>query len=182
MSQEANSDPQELLQVADEQSEVAEQRNRAASLAKLEKFFCDVVGDKDWMLVQRLVSQAGRAQVGEAFDGDPERFVGAASMLGGLQPTNATEALLAVQMVAVHHAALMFLNRATSQTQGREANVLQVTRLMRLFNEQLQAMSKLKGKAGQQKVTVEHVHVHKGGQAIVGAVSTANRGLGDGIE
>jgi hypothetical protein len=42
---------------------------------------------------------------------------------------------------------------------------------MRLFNEQLEAMAKLKGKAGQQKVTVEHVHVHKGGQAIVGAIS-----------
>ena len=38
--------------------------------------------------------------------------------------------------------------------------------------EQLEAMQKLKGKAGQQKVTVEHVHVHEGGKAIVGAVST----------
>jgi hypothetical protein len=34
-------------------------------------------------------------------------------------------------------------------------------------------MAKLKGKTGQQKVTVEHVHVHQGGQAIVGAVTTA---------
>ena len=53
---------------------------------------------------------------------------------------------------------------------------------MRLFNEQLEAMSKLKGKAGQQKVTVEHVHVHGGGQAIVGAVSAekspASKGRG----
>jgi ATP-dependent Clp protease adapter protein ClpS len=31
-------------------------------------------------------------------------------------------------------------------------------------------MAKLKGKGGQQKVTVEHVHVHKGGQAIVGEI------------
>ena len=42
---------------------------------------------------------------------------------------------------------------------------------MRIFNEQLEAMQKLKGKASQQKVTVEHVHVHEGGQAIVGAVN-----------
>jgi len=51
---------------------------------------------------------------------------------------------------------------------------------MRLFNEQLEAMQKLKGKAGQQKVTVEHVHVHEGGQAIVGAVSAGKVGRGGG--
>jgi hypothetical protein len=32
---------------------------------------------------------------------------------------------------------------------------------MRLFIDQLEAMAKLKGKVGQQKVTVEHVHVHE---------------------
>jgi hypothetical protein len=41
----------------------------------------------------------------------------------------------------------------------------------------IEAMEKLKGKTGQQKVTVEHVHVYQGGQAIVGAVSP-NRGRG----
>jgi len=40
---------------------------------------------------------------------------------------------------------------------------------MRIFNEQLEAMQKLKGRASQQ--AVEHVHVHEGGQAIVGAVN-----------
>jgi hypothetical protein len=44
---------------------------------------------------------------------------------------------------------------------------------MRLHLEQIEAMQKLKGKAGQQRVTVKHVHVHEGGQAIVGAVSTS---------
>jgi hypothetical protein len=46
---------------------------------------------------------------------------------------------------------------------------------MRLHLEQIEAMQKLKGKTGQQKVTVEHVHVHDGGQAIVGAVSTTKK-------
>jgi hypothetical protein len=35
----------------------------------------------------------------------------------------------------------------------------------------LDALNRHRGK-GQQKVTVEHVHVHSGGQAIVGAVKT----------
>jgi hypothetical protein len=42
---------------------------------------------------------------------------------------------------------------------------------MRLFTEQLGAMARLQGTAGQQKMTVEHVHVHAGGQAIVGPVA-----------
>ena len=57
--------------------------------------------------------------------------------------------------------------------------MVRATRLMRLHLEQIEAMQKLKGKAGQQKVTVEHVHVHEGGQAIVGAVSST-KGEGDG--
>ena len=36
---------------------------------------------------------------------------------------------------------------------------------------QLEALSRHRGK-GQQKISVEHVHVHPGGQAIVGAVET----------
>jgi len=46
---------------------------------------------------------------------------------------------------------------------------------MRVFIEQLVAMAKLKGKAGQQKVVVEHVHVHSGGQAVVGTVAAPNQ-------
>lgn len=99
-----------------------------------------------------------------------------------MAPQNLTEAMLASQMIATHEAATMFLWRATLNDQGTESidsNVLRATRLMRLFTEQLDAMAKLKGNAGHQKVTVEHVHVHKGGQAIVGAVSTT-KGEGGG--
>lgn len=68
-----------------------------------------------------------------------ERLMLATDMMAGLQPTNATEALLAVQMAGVHNAAVKFLASATSneQTSGScDANVLRATRLMRLFNEQ----------------------------------------------
>ena len=93
-------------------------------------------------------------------------------------PQNATEAMLAVQMIAANDAALLFLRRATADGQtveGSDGNVLRATRLMRLFTEQLAAMAKLKGKTGQQKVVVEHVHVHSGGQAVVGAVASPNQ-------
>ncbi len=39
----------------------------------------------------------------------------------------------------------------------------------------MEAMAKLEGKTSRQKVTVEHVHVHGGGQANVGAVSTSSK-------
>src|SRR5947207_2727329 len=81
-------------------------------------------------------------------------------------------------MIAANDVALLFLRRATADGQtveGSDGNVLRATRLMRLFTEQLAAMAKLKGKTGQQKVVVEHVHVHSGGQAVVGAVASPTR-------
>ncbi len=79
-----------------------------------------------------------------------------AAVMAEMAPQNATEAMLSVQMVAVHGAAMMFLRDATLPDQtpvGREANVLRATRLMRVFNEQLEAMRKLQGKGGRQQVT-----------------------------
>lgn len=104
----------------------------------------------------------------------------AAAMLVALEPTTATEALLAAQMVGTQRAAMIFLARATVNGQSgvtADAHVLRATRLMRLFNEQVMTMERLKGRAGQQRVVVEHVTVAAGGQAIVGAV-TPGRGEG----
>jgi hypothetical protein len=91
---------------------------------------------------------------------------------------------LAVQLIGVHEAATSFLHQATVEGQtveGADRNVLRATRLMRLFTEQLDAMAKLKGRTSQQKVTVEHVHVHDGGQAIVGAVNGHQAAAAEGI-
>jgi hypothetical protein len=48
-------------------------------------------------------------------------------------------------------------------------NLLNAQKLMALYVKQVAALDKHRGK-GQQKVTVEHVHVGAGGQAIVGTV------------
>jgi hypothetical protein len=87
--------------------------------------------------------------------------------------------MLAAQMVGTQRAAMMFLKNAMKpedSCDGRDRNVLRAIRLMRLFTEQVAAMSKLKGKSGQQHVVVEHVTVAAGGQAIVGAVMPGGRG------
>ena len=99
------------------------------------------------------------------------------SMLGEMAPRNAIEGMLAVQMIGVHNAAVEFLKRSQlpGQTvEGVDSSVARAYRLMRLFTEQLHARAKLKGTAGQQKVTVKHFHVNAGGQAIVGLVARGN--------
>jgi hypothetical protein len=105
---------------------------------------------------------------------------GALAALHGIQPRDETEAMLAVQMVATHAAALDLLGRAlrgeyraTLQDSGNLA-----VKLLRTFTMQMEALNRHRGKASKQTVTVEHVHVHAGGQAVVGAVSTGPGGVG----
>lgn len=50
-----------------------------------------------------------------------------------------------------------------------------LNKLARTFTSQVEALNRHRGK-GQQKVTVEHVHVHSGGQAVVGVVETPGGG------
>jgi endonuclease III len=108
-----------------------------------------------------------------------EAVVKAQAMLAELEPTTATEALLAAQMVGAQRAAMIFLARSLApgqQVEMVDRHVNRAAKLMRLFNEQIEAMAKLKGKGGQQRVVVEHVTVAAGGQAIVGAVTQGWRG------
>src|SRR5581483_1473070 len=105
-----------------------------------------------------------------------------AESMKAMAPQSSTEAMLAAQTIATHEAAMSFLRRAaiSEHIPTIESCALQANRLMRTFNEQVELMQRLKGKAGQQKVTVEHVHVNAGGQAIVGTVVAAKtRGDGD---
>jgi hypothetical protein len=126
-----------------------------------------------------LAVQAAAIPVGGNVGGGPERartiVQAAVEMLEQIKPEGALQSMLAVQIIGVHNTAIKFLMRATAEDQtfeGADANVLRSVKLMRLFNDQLQVMATLKGKTSEQKVTVEHVHVYEGGQAIVGAVGT----------
>ena len=80
--------------------------------------------------------------------------------------------MLAAQMVAAHSATMECYRRAMLKDQtfeGRHESLKQANRLSRTYTMQMDALSRHRGK-GQQRVTVEHVHVHAGGQAVVGAV------------
>lgn len=104
----------------------------------------------------------------------------ALSALAGIAPKDEMEGMLATQMVGLHSAAMESMRRAMIPEQTFEARELylnQASKLTRSYAQLVQTLDKRKGKCSQQKVTVEHVHVHEGGQAIVGAVAQ-NRGEG----
>ena len=72
-------------------------------------------------------------------------------------------------------------DRAKGQTSmakksGEPRKVEIDNKLSRTYATLLEALNRHRGK-GQQKVTVEHVHVHQGGQAIVGNVQSPGGGL-----
>jgi hypothetical protein len=94
------------------------------------------------------------------------------SFLAGVEPKDELEGMLAAQLLASHNAAMECYRRAmiSEQTfEGRKENLNQANKLSRTHTTLLEALNRHRGK-GQQKVTVEHVHVHEGGQAIVGNV------------
>jgi hypothetical protein len=94
------------------------------------------------------------------------------SALVGIKPRDECESMIGAQLVACHNAAMECYRRAMlcEQTfEGRQENLNQANKLSRTYTTLLEALNRHRGK-GQQKVTVEHVHVHDGGQAIVGNV------------
>jgi hypothetical protein len=104
---------------------------------------------------------------------------GALAALHGIAPRDETEALLATQMVAVHSAAMRCLRqlKGSETISQQDSNGRLAVKLLRTFTAQMEALQRYRGK-GEQKMTVEHVHVHAGGQAIVGEVRAGSRGEG----
>jgi len=96
----------------------------------------------------------------------------------GIGPKDELEGMMASQLIAAHNAAMECYRRAMigEQTfEGRQENLAQANKLSRTYATLLEALNRHRGKGGQ-KVTVEHVHVHAGGQAVVGVVETPGGG------
>ena len=102
----------------------------------------------------------------------------ALATLSGLGPTNEIEAMLAMQMVATNSLAMNLIGTA-ARVDNPEivlASGALAAKLLRAFAMQADTLSRMR-RGGEQTVRVEHVHVHAGGQAIVGNVAT-RRGQG----
>ena len=106
------------------------------------------------------------------------RYHAATTALAGIGPKDELEGMVAAQLVGAHNAAMECYRRAMIPEQSYEVkhqNLNQANKLSRTFAALLETLDRHRGK-GQQKVTVEHVHVHAGGQALVGMVAPPGEG------
>jgi hypothetical protein len=103
---------------------------------------------------------------------------GALAQILDIGPRDGLEGMLAVQMVSVHHVAMKLLadNNGESSLVAATFRLHQAARFMRLFAVQMDTLNRGRGKApSEQRVTVEHVNVYGGGQAVVGNVTAGTK-------
>lgn len=93
--------------------------------------------------------------------------------VASVRPLDEFEAMLAVQLAALHHVVLTCLRRAqhSGATLGGSAmNLSQANKCARTFASLSEALARHRGKHTTQRVIVENVTVEAGGKALVGAV------------
>ncbi len=98
------------------------------------------------------------------------------SVVGGVEPRDEIEAMLAVQMGAVHQATMMMARRLNHVQNIEQQNSAEraLNKLARTFTSQVETLKRYRSKADQ-TVRVERVEVKEGGQAIVGDVHHGGR-------
>jgi hypothetical protein len=101
------------------------------------------------------------------------------AVIKGIEPRDQIEAMLASQMAAVHVASMTFARRLAhvDNLPQQDSAERAFNKLARTFAAQVEALKRYRS-GGEQKMTVQHVHVAEGGQAIVGNVSTPAPGVG----
>jgi hypothetical protein len=100
------------------------------------------------------------------------------ALVQGIEPRDPVETMLAVQMAAIHMATIkqaQLLNGLTQESKlypHADSASTALNKLARTFTTQMEALKRHRSK-GEQKVVVEHQHVHvyPGGQALVGNVT-----------
>lgn len=139
-------------------------------------------GTLDFELAVKRVNQVARiADTEGTASAEGTNLVLAA--MSGASPQDEIEGMLVAQMISVHNVAMDrlagLLNPGRPQA-VMDSRIHQATKLMRTFTTQVEALTKYR-RRGEQKVTVEHVHVYPGGQAIVGNIdNTGGDGSGRG--
>ncbi len=94
------------------------------------------------------------------------------AVIKGIEPRDQMEAMLAAQMAAVHMQAMVFARRLANAEHIAQQDSAQnaFNKLTRTFAAQMEALKRYRT-GGEQRVTVQHVHISEGGQAIVGNVA-----------
>jgi hypothetical protein len=135
----------------------------------------DAIGTTDGPFLSALMFQLATLTQSDG-EFSEARLNQAFALVCGIAPQDPVEGMLAAQMAAVHTATLTYARHTANANTYMESELSEkaFNRLSRTFVAQMEALKKYRT-GGEQKMTVEHVHVHGGGQAIVGNVQ---RGLG----
>lgn len=145
-----------------------------AALAEWKERLCQCLGIPEISLAAHLLQQLLTA--GVLNRQDPAEVDAVLGAVAALAPKDGLEALLAVQAVVLHQHALGLMGRAaTTPLSGlAEVRINLAEKLLRAFALQVRTLDAHR-RQGSQTVRVEHVHVHSGGQAIVGNMQGGHR-------
>jgi hypothetical protein len=152
----------------------------------------DVFGTRSLQFVYSMLKGLGEAtedhsQSLDLNPGSPDQlaFNAALAVIDGVRPKDEIEAMLAGHMAVANILLLELVARTRAAVAGHryEGNGIKrldvlgslTTKLMRTYTMQVETLAR-KRRKGEQNIRVEHVHVHAGGQAIVGNVG-GRRGL-----
>jgi hypothetical protein len=96
------------------------------------------------------------------------------SVIKGIKPKDQLESMLAAQMAAIHIATMKFAGKLSRVTTILEQDSIEraLNKLARTYTTQMEVLKRYRT-GGEQNVTVQHVSVSDGGQAIVGNVTQA---------
>jgi hypothetical protein len=94
------------------------------------------------------------------------------AVIKGMKPTDQTETMLLAQMGVIHMATMRFARQLQNVEilQQQDSAERAFNKLARTYISQMEALKRYRT-GGEQKVTVQHVSVSEGGQAIVGNVT-----------
>jgi len=138
------------------------------------EYYKRVAGSKDVGLAIHLVGQAANSFSTKKDMSDDNRcklFNNATKLMEGIGPKDSIEGMIASQMVAIHELAMDNAQKGSCgsvSAEIRQKYISNTMKLSRAFTAQMDALKKYRS-GGAQKITVEHVTVESGGQAIVGS-------------
>jgi len=108
------------------------------------------------------------------------------NIINGIKPSDHIEGLLTAQMLATHNAMINCFQKIALCFDSTNITTIEITntlinsanKLARTYTMQMEALNRHRSK-GQQKMTVEHVHINSGGQAIIGNISSTKKASQD---
>ena len=105
----------------------------------------------------------------------------AIALVASMQPKNELQALLAVEIAGTAFAGQKLLRSSQHQLDEIYIDVYgnYAVKILRLQLEMMQTLDKLQ-RGSNQTVEVRHVHIHSGGQGVVGIVNAPKKREGDG--